>query len=476
MTETSSPLGDAGVFALLVTIATAVALWSLGGVATDGLIGWDAYPLIAAADGGVGHAFTTELMDGRYPDGRFYRPLVTLTFAMDAASASGSLDAGAYRLMDVLACAVGAAFAGLFVARVAQERAASAPKALAAGAVCALAVVLHRAQLDIVPFAPRRADGMCAAALAAAAYLAYRGAKPWALGLAALTAILSKETGVLVVPLVAAATWARPRPEDATSSALRDSLLATAVPIAALILAFIARFAVLGELGGHAETGLSLDALLTNAKVMGLSAGEGAPGGALVLAALLGFTMFRAVGLDAGRVLVLPILWAAGAIALTSLAGRSHEWYALHLVTPIALVAGVGVAAGLTHGTRSALGAALVGAGLLGLVAAGGRAPQRRALLDHASAVAADQVTRFSDAVAGLAEGDRATVAPYFFAASSRDGAQVFLHAPYSLAALAELLRDNLGVEVRGPGFESTREVQSPRATVELSAPVVRGM
>ena len=79
-----SRLGNTGASLLLFAVSFGVALWSLGGVAMDGLLGWDAYPMIAA-HGSALDAFGTELMDGRYPDGRFYRPVASLSVALDRA-------------------------------------------------------------------------------------------------------------------------------------------------------------------------------------------------------------------------------------------------------------------------------------------------------------------------------------------------------------------------------------------------------
>src|SRR6185503_1539665 len=53
------------------------------------LLGWDAFPLVAA--GRIASwrdflgTFGEELMDGRYPLGHYWRPLVHLSFALDHA-------------------------------------------------------------------------------------------------------------------------------------------------------------------------------------------------------------------------------------------------------------------------------------------------------------------------------------------------------------------------------------------------------
>ncbi|RPJ41411.1 MAG: hypothetical protein EHM19_11990, partial [Candidatus Latescibacterota bacterium] len=53
------------------------------------LLGHDTYPIIRAARiesaADVAGTFTEELMDGAYPEGHFYRPVLNLSFALDHA-------------------------------------------------------------------------------------------------------------------------------------------------------------------------------------------------------------------------------------------------------------------------------------------------------------------------------------------------------------------------------------------------------
>ena len=130
--------------------------------------------------------------------------------------------------------------------------------------------------------------------------------------------------------------------------------------------------------------------------------------------------------------------------------------------------------AGSGRGARWTLLSTAAGTLLLALIALGGRAPERRALLDHASAVSAEQDGRFRALLAELSRGQAATFSPYFIGANDASGAQELVHAPYSLSALAELA--GYEVEVGAASLTSRRTVEDPFATIQLSAPMSRGM
>ena len=73
--------------ALALGLALGAALFAYRFVLDLGLMGWDTYPLIAASQiDSAGDWFgllTDELMGGRYPDGSFYRPVTSTSFALD---------------------------------------------------------------------------------------------------------------------------------------------------------------------------------------------------------------------------------------------------------------------------------------------------------------------------------------------------------------------------------------------------------
>ncbi len=462
---------------IFFAVAYAAAWLLYGSVAADGPVGWDAYPLLAsvhADGGGVISCFTDELMGGRYPDGRFYRPLTSLSFLASPPTGAGIVSGTALRPVDLFACALAAMGLGLLCSTIAERLGQSTGRArwswLFAGLAASLVYVGHPSQLDIIPFAPRRADGLCAAFMALGVYLAYSGAKPWALGLATLAAVLSKETGVIAVPLIFAATLAR---EDTSP---REALLACAVPAGALLLAIIARFAVLGELGGHTESGaFTFTAAANTASAMGRAL---MPGSLLAAGLLVGFVLFRTWGLAGatGRALWVPVAWAVLALLITSFSGRVHEWYAIALVPSLATLVGISIGAGWAHGYFSGIGITFSGLALAALV---GRAAAdthlKRESLDFASEVSLDQSQRFQAAVTPLQAGDTVAFGPFYPGASKIvNGAPtppVFVQAPYSLSALAELIRSDLKVQVDGQGLNALLPVSSPKATVVLSAP-----
>ena len=130
--------------------------------------------------------------------------------------------------------------------------------------------------------------------------------------------------------------------------------------------------------------------------------------------------------------------------------------------------------AGSGRRSRWTLLSTATGTPLLAFIALGGRAPERRALLDHASAVSAEQDGRFRALLGELSRGQAATFSPYFIGANDASGAQELVHAPYSLSALAELA--GYEVEVGAASLTSRRTVEDPFATIQLSAPMSRGM
>ncbi|MEC8494052.1 MAG: hypothetical protein VXZ39_03965, partial [Planctomycetota bacterium] len=73
-----------------------------------------------------------------------------------------------------------------------------------------------------------------------------------------------------------------------------------------------------------------------------------------------------------------------------------------------------------------------------------------------------------------LSRGQAATFSPYVIGANDASGAQELVHAPYSLSALAELA--GYEIEVSAASFTSRRTVEDPFATIQLSAPMSRGM
>ena len=138
---------------LLSALAVAaLAAWAWRGVLDLALLGWDSYPLILAArvdePSDLLASLGSELMGGHYPHGRFYRPLVHLSFALD--HALWGLSPAGYHLSDLLLLAASsAAVAALALVLIPGRGAALG--ACAAG----IAYALHPLQpVHGLPYAP----------------------------------------------------------------------------------------------------------------------------------------------------------------------------------------------------------------------------------------------------------------------------------------------------------------------------------
>jgi hypothetical protein len=131
-------------------------LFAWYGVLELPFFGWDAYPLIASARvDGAGDAaalVTRELMDGRYPLGHFYRPLVQLSIALD--HALWGVEAFGYHLTDLALWTLTA------LATMQLARTLFGARAHAGAAVAGLFFALHPLGWDVLPAPARRADVM----------------------------------------------------------------------------------------------------------------------------------------------------------------------------------------------------------------------------------------------------------------------------------------------------------------------------
>lgn len=324
--------------------------WTLG----LGLLGFDTYPLIAAARiEGVGELLTPlseELMEGRFPSGHFYRPLVHVSFALDHAL-WGLWPAG-YHVTDLVLLVAGAALLGVLVTRL------FGAGFEAAGWIAAFVFLVHPVQLEVLPVPARRADSLCLVFLLAANVHALgrgRGVRgglgAFALGWAALGA---KESGIVLAPLVFALCVLRP---PAGEERLRAALQRSWPVWAGMATAFLSRFLVLGGIGGHdvsfaAGLGGLIDvALPFLARVVYpqpvLGAGASASIWiAIVAAALAVLAALQArSGGERSSALVTGFVWLAlwltASLTISSLSGLIEEWYALHLVAAYAGILGV---------------------------------------------------------------------------------------------------------------------------------------
>jgi hypothetical protein len=336
------------------------------------LHGWDTYPLIAASRvegaGGLGAVLTDELMGGRFPGGRYWRPLVHASFALD--HAFGGLDPRAYHRTDLLATlAGGVAVSWLALALFGGKRRLWA-------AIAGFLFVLHPVHFELAPFPPRRADSLSLAftlfALVCAARARTRTS--YVAALFAFLAACAKETGVLcalLIPTLAssfelAPTWWQ---------RLRGGLRASWPTLVAIAFYLTLRTAILGGLGGGARAsvaGAASGFFRASARYAELvlapappsewaSAGAALAFGAAALVVLawtlarsrareltLEFTSgFTSVSQDdSGLADIEPRrlaawlgVWLAALVALTAMSGVFRAWYAAPFAAPIALLA-----------------------------------------------------------------------------------------------------------------------------------------
>lgn len=443
----------------LVVSAGVLAALLFGGLASGALLGFDAYPLVATVrEGGLLGALTEPLMGGRYPDGEFWRPVVHLTFLADDVVSGGAENTNVFRVTDIAISAFAAAVLGAAAVAIAsrvtkREGVEINTVALVGCGVAAVATYLgHASQLEAVPYAPRRAEGLAMLFTGTAVLLALRDARPVWLGIATLLAVLSKETGVIAVPLVFVAALVRDPKQGAKGAALT-----CAVPAAAVLLCVILRLAVLGGIGGHAESGASAafsGVLGTLGEAWSLFA-SGVPGGAGVAALLLAVTLAAAARHSVGAI-ALGLAWLALSLGLTAFSGRMHAWYLVAFLPAVAIPSGVAVCGALSTRSRFAWVGGGAAASLAMLFALGSISSPQRDTIRVASSIAADQIRRFDATLRTVQPGGRAYFEPWVFATQmSPDSPPVFLHAGYSLKAYAELARPELDAVVQVSGSEA---------------------
>ena len=325
------------------------------------LLGWDAYPLIAAGRlEGALSVFTTfgeSLMEGQYAYGSYWRPLVHLSFGLDYAL--WGLNPFGYHLTDLIVTALCAAGVALLAARVFGF-------GLIASLLAGGLVALHPVQIEVLAAPARRADSL--AVLFTILALLVQGRRPasmgwgrgFGVGLACAAALAAKETGAVATVAVVARwlTMGGPR-----SGRVMRALLPVVLVVG---LAFALRTFVLGGLGGPLEGSLAgglralparlgqdLMAVLFPSALPTLS--RKVPlgiWGFLLSLFLYLFTTGRlyssdfpgdrragAKGVRVGDVVFLGV-WAAGLATITAMADADQAWYALPFVPLLALLLG----------------------------------------------------------------------------------------------------------------------------------------
>jgi predicted membrane protein len=366
-----------GLHLAAVAAVAAAVFGAYHGVLGLGMLGYDAYPMIATARiqswSDLAGTFSEELMDGRFPGGHFYRPVTNLSIALD--HALWGLDPFGYHLTDLLIFAINGALLCAFARRL------FGTEAWLAGLVGALVFVLHPMQLETIPAPPRRADSLCLGFTIACLLSAAPAGEPpgtrarlrGALsGVFALLAAGSKETGVIAAPLVFGLAFLC-SPVGSLAVRVREALRHALPSLAAAVFFVAARTAVLGGFGGHPSEALlrrsSLSDLLKPylAHLFAPQRFEFAGPWiaalcllALALAALLVWKPSRRA--DARRLasgLAFLLLWFACLFAIHSLADRARVWYATLFIAPYAVFLGIltQIGVGLLREKRLALAA-----------------------------------------------------------------------------------------------------------------------
>ncbi len=317
------------------------------------LVGWDTFPLIAASRvesvAELGRVLGAKLMDGRFPGGDYWRPLVHASFAFDYAR--GGLDARSYHLTDLIVVAsAGVGASWLALALLGRER---RLWAALAGAL----LVAHPAFFELAPLPPRRADALSLAftlfALTAVARARMRTSI--AAALLAFGAACSKETGVLCAVL--APTLAAMRsPAPGLARRLLDGVRATWPTLLALALFVAARTAVLGGLGGGVKASVGdapgqlgrvasryAQLLLAPTTPEPWTSASVALAFGAAAAVLLAWRLARAGGELAGGLRARELaawlgLWTVALAIVTAAAGVYRAWYVAPFVAPLALL------------------------------------------------------------------------------------------------------------------------------------------
>jgi len=343
--------------ALVLAVVLAAAVAAYRPYLALGHLGWDTYPLIltsrvaSAAD--LLGVFREELMDGRYPGGHFYRPVTTLSFALD--HAIWGLEPSGYHLTDLallLACAIGVAALGR--------------RLLGPGVgplTAALLFALHPLHVETLPVAARRADVLAQLFTLLALVTAPRaGFRAGLCAVAAALAVGSKESGAVVVPLLLALACTESGPERGWAR-LRAALRKCALPWAAVGLVLLVRTLVLGGIGGHpgssllagAGRGLAVAPHYTSLLLMPqpLVRDPALAWGLVVAAAaaLVTALALLARGSSTRRLLLVCGVWLLTSLWLTGVSGEIASWYAMAFLPAFSLLIGA-----LAQGTARCAG------------------------------------------------------------------------------------------------------------------------
>jgi len=440
------------------------------------MLGWDGWPLVQAGQltgpGSLLGTFGEELMEGRYPFGHFYRPVTHLAFGLD--HALYGLDPAGYHRTDLVLVALTAILLVAFAQRQFSRG------ALAVGAIAAAIFVLHPIQLEILAASARRADTLALLfTLACLWSQPRRGERPGHGGalLSALFAALalgSKETGAVVAPLVIGLHFFSGGAPVALPARLLRALRASVPALVGMGLMLGMRTAVLGGLGGHVPLeGFTptpvpatelvwelLERVFLPQPLLTGTLGQVAIGTtALGMIALAVFLTRHArgdsnspgdeppTGRADGHALAFLAWWGLCLFAITSLADRMHDWYAMLFVAPYALALGLLAVRGLelVRGPSRVLGSAALGLSVVLAASHLGTSHLFRSypLLVGASKLAEQNYRELTRMIEAAEEGQVVQLNPWFYALQENaDGSDVRglqLTWDYTIQAWCEL-------------------------------------
>ena len=453
---------------VLVAGATAALAWLAYRPFLDvGFVGWDTYPMILSAriesplDAVA--VLHEELMDGRYTDGHFYRPVTSLAFGLDYAR--HGLEPRGFHTTDLAILVLDASLLLWLAFRLLGG--------LPGAALAALVFVLHPVHLEVLPVPPRRGDtlalGFVLATLLIQAPSRSGRLRSAATGILGLLAMGAKETGALVLPLVFSLHLLSGCSGGTRQAVRRAAIRTSPIALAALVYAW-GRWLAVGGLGGHDE---SLGAALLAAPatlpqyLARLLHPQPLPESAtaarvLVLGAActltgLAFLAWRRSRSRPGVVPPLPFLglWLLLSLGVSSLSGRRQEWYLLLFVAPYAVLLGALLEEVRVRWQQGHTAAAAAFLALPLWLAASHLAtsPLLRSYTewDQASHVAARFLERFDRALASSRPGD-VRILDGLPLRGRRPGIRPRIHSTwifsdYSLQAYAELV-DRRRVEV----------------------------
>ena len=312
-------------------------------------LGWDTWPLLVSARitsfGDLAGSFAEELMDGRYPHGDFYRPVLSLSVGFDGVW--WGLRPFGYHLTDLLLLLLTCVAAFAAGRRLLGD-------SWAALAACAL-FALHPLHFESLPVTARRGDALAALfTLLALVSLPPRGAgRGLGAMLFAVLAVGSKETGVLAAPLLVVLAFAEGEGEPGRR--IRDALRVAAPALLAVAVFLLLRLWVLGGLGGHGGSSLVtgvlraplLAWLFVPALLVPQPLGAEALGLALALGLAAALALVRRFEPRVGRACLVSGAWLIGLLLLSGISGDLAPWYAAALLPAYGLLYGALVAGAL---------------------------------------------------------------------------------------------------------------------------------